>query len=599
MRNSNGLKPANKLRLCLGVMAATLAIPAVASAATLTVNDNTTGPGPAGANCTVAATYTTIQAAVTAANPNDTIAVCAGTYAENVTVSKALIFQGAQAGVDARTGRTTTANESVVDAPGAQGFTINSPVTIDGFTFQDATQTALAYGSNPATSTQNIRNNVFTNNLFGTLGSFGNESVFTRNRVFGGNEGVDLNTQGASSVEITDNLFSGLVDSDIVFVGGGVTYNDAVISGNVHTSGPGAGNFAVLQNNDDTEITDNVISGTTSTSIYIGGGSNGTLVSGNTIAGGASTGVGVVNQFGYGPNSGTRVVGNTITGKLRAVRVVGGPPATTSDAVEVHFNRIVGNTNGIVNETGSGGSVDAENNYFGCNAGANTTGCDSTTGDVDATPNLVLRAQSTPSTILTGGATSAITADLSTNSAGQTPNGNVFPGGASVAFATTLGTLAPATDTLDGNAAAQTTLTSGATAGTATVTATLDSQSVTTPVTINAPAATTLPDTPSDDDPIVVPDEPAADCTSVIKGKKKADGLIGSSTSDLIKGRGGNDKIDGRGGRDCVFGGSGKDKIKATDGQIDQINCGGGKDRVKADANDVVASNCEKVKRKK
>lgn len=60
-----------------------LLLAATVQAATLNV-----GPGQ---------TYTTIQAAVTAASPGDTIHVAAGTYAEQVTIAKALTLEGAGA----------------------------------------------------------------------------------------------------------------------------------------------------------------------------------------------------------------------------------------------------------------------------------------------------------------------------------------------------------------------------------------------------------------------------------------------------------------------------------------------------------------------
>ena len=54
----------------------------------------------------------TIQAAIDAASPGDTINVATGTYNEDVTVNKSLTLNGAQAGVDAR-GRSTSESEIV------------------------------------------------------------------------------------------------------------------------------------------------------------------------------------------------------------------------------------------------------------------------------------------------------------------------------------------------------------------------------------------------------------------------------------------------------------------------------------------------------
>ena len=60
-------------------------------------------------------TFATIQAAVDGANPGDTILADAGIFAENVTVNKSLVLEGAQHGVDAQNGRPG-AQESILDA---------------------------------------------------------------------------------------------------------------------------------------------------------------------------------------------------------------------------------------------------------------------------------------------------------------------------------------------------------------------------------------------------------------------------------------------------------------------------------------------------
>ena len=100
--------------------------------------------------------FTSIQGAVNAAKPGDTIDVAPGTYHENVLIEKTLTLLGAQAGVNPITGlRTNPANESTVDGSIAVQSTSN--VRIDGFSLNDPEGIPLVdFASRRDTLTNNI-----------------------------------------------------------------------------------------------------------------------------------------------------------------------------------------------------------------------------------------------------------------------------------------------------------------------------------------------------------------------------------------------------------------------------------------------------------
>jgi len=112
----------------LGVIAVALSAPAAgagaADAATLVVDDD-------GAQCAQAA-YASIQPAVDAAQPGDTVKVCAGNYAEQVTVAKPLTLTGDPDAVEAldcyqpsasTLGDLDPTRQAIVDPP-ADGYSI-------------------------------------------------------------------------------------------------------------------------------------------------------------------------------------------------------------------------------------------------------------------------------------------------------------------------------------------------------------------------------------------------------------------------------------------------------------------------------------------
>src|SRR5439155_1969020 len=106
--------------------------------------------------------------------------------------------------------------------------------------------------------------------------------------------------------------------------------------------------------------------------------------------------------------------------------------------LHVNFNRIVDNSSAaIANASTSSQVLDAENNWFGCNAGPGNTGCGAISepipGSIDFNPWLVLGISADGQTV---------TADLTHNSAGQDTSGaGHIPDGTPVTFATSLGSV--------------------------------------------------------------------------------------------------------------------------------------------------------------
>lgn len=178
---------------------------------------------------------------------------------------------------------------------------------------------------------------------------------------------------------------------------------------------------------------------------------------------------------------------NTATNNEMAVRI------RSSGAAVLRCNRFFGNVFAVENN-GAVANADAEDNWFGCNGGPGTVGCDPNMTDVtvDADPWLVLSVAADPTSVSATVGMSTVTADLNNNSNGAPANCTTpVPDGVAVLFAGTLGAVNLANETLAGGSA-QTTFTAGATTGAGRVDATIDGQTTGADITITAPTPPNL-----------------------------------------------------------------------------------------------------------
>ena len=325
--------------------------------------------------------YSTIQEAVDAASPGDTIAVSAGTYPETVSIAKPLTLDGAQMGVDAR-GRS--GSESVVDGT----ITIaTSSVTVDGFSLNDPVGGhLLTIGGQSSDVT--IKNNIIDNK--GYVATFsGNNIVFTQNAITNDNptSGIEANSNPGSTYNVSDNSFTGVVPTaDFTVIG-----NSSPITSNVTVDGnsDNSGNTLVaLFNTNTASISDNTVTSTVlseNSAIYIGGDVNNVTVTGNTISG-VTTGVKVANSFGDGPNSDIAVNKNVLIGNVFGLRVAAGS-VSNADMVTAIGNVFANDsTAGVENDvTPTSTAVVATGNWWGAmNGPLDTVSGDGSTPDTNA-----------------------------------------------------------------------------------------------------------------------------------------------------------------------------------------------------------------------
>ncbi len=366
--------PRRGTQLTLGLITALVAImiPAVAETATFTV-------------CASSCDQTTIQAAVTAAAPGDTITVAPGTYPEDVTVNKALTINGARAGVDAR---TRTGAESVV-----RSFNIGvSNVVLDGLSLSNYGVQVRATGSATALSGVVIRNSIFdgyndvaivpdgAGNIIIQKNLFRNPAVYDPPHGLNGAEPMQFHSNGGpggcTGTQVLDNKFDHATtngSADINFSCTGSNSSNVTVSGNVGGNPADAGGPSLVAFSgvaDNVNVTSNTATTSGSQVFFFGSMTGTTTIDHNSFTGGTSSAVAL---FGGElspdtPSTGTFYVSNNnLSGNNRGVRVtVNG--LTAAGKVVAYGNNLSANTTAGV-ENLSPGRVSATNNWWGSASG--------------------------------------------------------------------------------------------------------------------------------------------------------------------------------------------------------------------------------------
>jgi hypothetical protein len=287
-------------------------------------------PGKSDTSCSTAA-YSAIQSAVTAAQPGATVYVCAGTYAEQVTISTArltLTGAGATSVIDPTTSSPSTVSDSdtltpivpIVDVtPGTAGVKVSN-LLVDGsgltanFSWPGCTDNFVgilyqaASGSVADTSVQNV---LYPADLIGCQGG---EAILAEDAP----SGTANAPTGRSTVTIEN-------DTVTTYDKNGVTCNDpgttCTISQNTVTASPTS---ATAQNGVQIgfgaggQVSDNQISGNDYTGAT------------NTVEPAADYAAGILL---YGAEGTTDVEWNTLTGNQIGVETVHSSAVLSDDRI--------------------------------------------------------------------------------------------------------------------------------------------------------------------------------------------------------------------------------------------------------------------------
>jgi len=285
--------------------------------------------------------YNTIQAAIVEASDGETIEVAAGTYTEDVNITKPLQLLGAKVGVPAGpdaspAGRSDPVEESIID--GYIRITGVGETVIDGFTILNEEQHVIDLDGGGDV----IKNNI----IDGVSVTVVKSGIFSR---------------GNGGYLITNNNIRNCGRFGITFDGGDPA-PQCTISGNYITNITGRENTAGIQTMgswSNGHIFSNNLIENCGAGIVLAQGEH--QVSGNTIRDNSGSGILLWAAEDATRTFGIQITQNTIEGNVTGIKLWPDWPTAVDNVA--HFNNIVGNADGVVNEHSA--VFDATDNWWG------------------------------------------------------------------------------------------------------------------------------------------------------------------------------------------------------------------------------------------
>jgi Right handed beta helix region len=453
----------------------------------------------------------TIQHGIAEASAGDTVQVAPGTYAENLTISKSLTLLGPNAGIDPNT--ESRGPEATIDG-GESGAAAITPqaegVTVEGFTVSTSLPSVGAPIRTVGADVDHltIADNVIEGGEGAITFQAGGEGIaIERNSIAGIGYDIYLGDAGYPGLTIAENVIAGPVTFYGIFNAGSGTIEGLRLTGNAIEAASDIGADISAG-----EVTGNTVDTESPGGVGLQIDLHESTVSGNSFQGNGTTGCLQLfgSQFGLVPSSDVSVTENSFEGcdaygiqlspEVEGIEITRNTISDSFDGIdtraisnwnvdglgiEIAGNSITGSTHMGVDNTVEG-TLDASDNWWGCNGGPGASGCDTAGTGVEASPYVVLSGSASASE-LEFGASATVTAAADTDSDGAFVEG--VPG--IVTFGSLLGSFSTPAATLA--AGVGSTFTAGSQAGSAGITVGLDGQHVAVPLTIVSPPVVSTP----------------------------------------------------------------------------------------------------------